>query len=548
LLLTTTCAVGMGVFVARNRRERAAIDWLNDRGAKIAIEPSGPLWLRRLIGEKFFEHVVEIQWWEFGPPRVDGEPGEHRLNDEDITKLLSLPNLRSLNLYGVQVTDELLQTLEELPALKELFFDGERHCTVAGVERLADAHPDWDIDPAFAEHLYHVTVDEYETGRLTLRDAILSMQIAADWKLACAKFKTVRRAEVAAYEQHVDWLGKLHKHVEHLASMNDPGGGAKELALARCAVACSRLELARAQQSRAAEAAAVNAGREAEELLARVNAPPPSGVIDAFDVVSAWRLAFPLLLAQAEQTGEQSAKSAVLRRQAQDLQQLVGRIEALYDAEQRGGETEKRDLSRIALALAEAQLARAENDGAAMREALSRAQSDARELRAACLAAYEVGAISTAGLAFCWQQADELESALARVTDDRMMEEGITHRTMAQTHRWFLKASWAAQEGGGTGTPVCIPLCLYATGLLKLKGEKCFSGAVSDCIPHFGDGFDDASYAKDGIESALRDEPAPFEMPSEEFDDGEQGNEPKLTDDSAPTADTEAIVEPAPDC
>ncbi len=80
-ILLTTLAVWLGIATHRAREQRAAVqaieslggavryDWQNDPldpfGSDVLDEPAGPAWLRRLMGDDFFQEVWEV---DFGSP------------------------------------------------------------------------------------------------------------------------------------------------------------------------------------------------------------------------------------------------------------------------------------------------------------------------------------------------------------------------------------------------------------------------------------------------------------------------------------------------
>ena len=118
----------LGCKLEEKRRERWAEGRLDKFGAIISHNysddgdpfaddvPPGPLWLRRLLGDDFFLHVMTI---EFMPPelaeRANAGPP---INDEGLAILRYLPALETLFLAKSQVTDHGLRHITELKTLK----------------------------------------------------------------------------------------------------------------------------------------------------------------------------------------------------------------------------------------------------------------------------------------------------------------------------------------------------------------------------------------------------------------------------------------------
>ena len=57
-VLCVLCA-WLAVKVNRAHRQRDAVDAIRRLGGYAAYEPAGPSWLRELLGDDFFAHVVE---------------------------------------------------------------------------------------------------------------------------------------------------------------------------------------------------------------------------------------------------------------------------------------------------------------------------------------------------------------------------------------------------------------------------------------------------------------------------------------------------------
>lgn len=172
-LLVAVAIIGVGCAwvgdrYMRGRREHAAVDALR-RGGIVLIgydyeyditrkykgfgvgKPNAPRWLRQILGEEFFSHVVNVTTDPLegasvftnlkdlpdlqvlvlrgkrrynGPARYNSPPGYvDKLNDSSIaflSKLSGLKQLKSLSIEDCTVTDRGLAHLDGLPYLEEL--------------------------------------------------------------------------------------------------------------------------------------------------------------------------------------------------------------------------------------------------------------------------------------------------------------------------------------------------------------------------------------------------------------------------------------------
>jgi internalin A len=91
-------------------------------GMPIPKEPSWPLWLRKLLGDDFFNNVVKV--------RVE--------NDAAMVHLARLPHLRKLETYGEGITDAGMEKLEGMLQLEQLNCHGIETITDDGLISLAD--------------------------------------------------------------------------------------------------------------------------------------------------------------------------------------------------------------------------------------------------------------------------------------------------------------------------------------------------------------------------------------------------------------------------
>jgi hypothetical protein len=104
-VLTTLCAVGLAVAVPY-RRERKAIEWLECSNADLTFEQSGPDWLSKLLGDKWFQHLVRVDGYcGFGPCDEEYLP----LTPYEVATVFgNLPKLYALDVGRMDTTDETL--------------------------------------------------------------------------------------------------------------------------------------------------------------------------------------------------------------------------------------------------------------------------------------------------------------------------------------------------------------------------------------------------------------------------------------------------------
>jgi Leucine-rich repeat (LRR) protein len=130
LLVITTICIVLGWHAARSHRQFRAVTNLKQLEATIVYdydqedrEPTGPAWLRRLLGGDAFDRVVAV---EFRKPELIGDDQARWLGD--------LPDLKRLWLHQTKVTDAGMAHLRDLHQLEDLVIygtaltdDGFRH-------------------------------------------------------------------------------------------------------------------------------------------------------------------------------------------------------------------------------------------------------------------------------------------------------------------------------------------------------------------------------------------------------------------------------------
>ena len=129
LVFVTLLAIACGWLAVKLRemkREKAAATALEKLGADVAWNKSarGPKWLRGVLGEHFFTHVMNA--------RLQGDP----VTDSTLEPLDAMSHLEELWLIYTDVTDAGLAHLQGLRELKLLFIS-HAAATDAGLEKIA---------------------------------------------------------------------------------------------------------------------------------------------------------------------------------------------------------------------------------------------------------------------------------------------------------------------------------------------------------------------------------------------------------------------------
>ena len=111
-LLLCVCAALLWAwnhYVAPYRAQRQAIEQLQELGATIETEQGGLAWLRWLLGEEQFTTVVMVKLEQ-----------NKKIDDDDLSCLASLVDLRKLYLAGTPITDDGLKWVRHLKKLERL--------------------------------------------------------------------------------------------------------------------------------------------------------------------------------------------------------------------------------------------------------------------------------------------------------------------------------------------------------------------------------------------------------------------------------------------
>ncbi len=130
VLMATILAVSVALawWSHKARKQRRAVAALDRAGVSVtydydyadgkydhAAEPWGPRWLRRLIGDEYFQEVAEVAL-------LKGD----EVTDEHLAILEDLPHLRRLYARGSAITDAGLRHLEGLGELESLHIGATR--------------------------------------------------------------------------------------------------------------------------------------------------------------------------------------------------------------------------------------------------------------------------------------------------------------------------------------------------------------------------------------------------------------------------------------
>lgn len=131
----------LGYKVREKQRERDVVKAIQELGGYVALDieqdanvageivKPGPAWLRKLLGDDFFVHVVSIE--------IDSRYASH---DIGLVQLRSLPQLQNIYLADPQFKDEELVQLRGLTRLKLLHLAGAQ-VTDQGCDKLKRALP-----------------------------------------------------------------------------------------------------------------------------------------------------------------------------------------------------------------------------------------------------------------------------------------------------------------------------------------------------------------------------------------------------------------------
>ena len=149
LVLTLAVAVACSWLsweMKKAREQKATVEWIRvrdlamreydyeldangDELVQFDLEPSGPKWLRRLLGDDFFNDVVRLDVCSFTDDDLEKVKGLTELQGLELygckltgdgLRHVNPSHLRKLNLAATKVTDDSLKNLERFTQLEEL--------------------------------------------------------------------------------------------------------------------------------------------------------------------------------------------------------------------------------------------------------------------------------------------------------------------------------------------------------------------------------------------------------------------------------------------
>ncbi|MGA2031281.1 MAG: hypothetical protein ABSG68_03405 [Thermoguttaceae bacterium] len=137
LVFVTLCAFAcswLAVKLQQAKRQREAAAAVEKLGGQVEwSEPSGPLWLRRLLGDDLFRSVVDVGL------------GGTEVTDAELEHLKGLDQLQSLNLARTNIAGAGLGNLKGLNQLQYVYLGGTQ-VTDAGVKKRQQALPNCEIE------------------------------------------------------------------------------------------------------------------------------------------------------------------------------------------------------------------------------------------------------------------------------------------------------------------------------------------------------------------------------------------------------------------
>jgi hypothetical protein len=147
LLLVLLVGVFLGWRVHRAREQQRAARVVRDNGGTLHYDwefaggtftpggkPPGPAWLRRLLGDEYFQEVAWVSIADTDP--MDPENASGRRIDRVLVALRAMDRLRELHLNGRQLRDAHLARIRDLTSLERLEIWGAVHLTDAGLAHL----------------------------------------------------------------------------------------------------------------------------------------------------------------------------------------------------------------------------------------------------------------------------------------------------------------------------------------------------------------------------------------------------------------------------
>ena len=116
--------------VASRMKKSIAVTQAGGRSPIFRDEPGGPKWLRRLVGDDYFQHVVEVD--------LRGNPwttGQLEISHQEMKQIGSLRQLERLVLVNTTISDTSLEPVTKLTKIRTLIIS-DSLITDAGLQHL----------------------------------------------------------------------------------------------------------------------------------------------------------------------------------------------------------------------------------------------------------------------------------------------------------------------------------------------------------------------------------------------------------------------------
>lgn len=443
LLLTALCAFATTFVLVPRVRERAAIDWLEAKGAGFETKPIGPNWLRNSLGDRYLNSVVsaDLTLCSFA--------------DADLVRLAACQRLRKLELLGTNVT-------------------------IDCVERTANQWQGISVDALLAESMYMAAAADQRFLYHSFDEAIVDCQIAARWKAAWADSRGRRADQIAARQRCIDNLNQCAAALHEADRTMTP----LESAMLKAALAAGRLELAEVSHQPAAIDTARRDGEVAGWALVQQLDEAVAAAANPFRLDAARELATRLLLKCRSNDRRAADAARIIAVECRQWELLLGQVEPLYRAAKRGGEAERMALGKVNLALARGHLADIRGDRQQQRDVLSAAIGDSELLREANDAAYSAGVSTMFDSLTAHRRAAELEMELAHAQGNQEAGRAARDRWLTFLAEKVKRVMWGgAIDLFSDESDKYFVLCNYALAQYDEKGAALFDQPILDLVP-----------------------------------------------------------------
>ncbi len=253
LIAVTLVAVALGTWMQRTRRQNSTVELIKSLGGEVhysyeleedaeglpvptsQADPPGPSWIRSQMGIDFFDSVAAVRLHLGGnkrsvipwPRELETGPPVSPLRSRSsytsaIPYILALPELRKLELAGIEIRDEDLVNLQHLTKLEQLVFfstsiSQERFAHIGKLTQLeALSLYATGISDDGMKHLRNLTKLTY----LSLYGEMISGQ-GLKHLANMQELRTLDLRRVNITDDDLQQLGKL-KSLENLALNNTP--------------------------------------------------------------------------------------------------------------------------------------------------------------------------------------------------------------------------------------------------------------------------------------------------------------------------------------